>query len=370
MEYDGLVYACAISRIFNYDCTKAKLLTDNYPSLEDVFSLSRNELKDILGEKSKYVDEILDHTVLRESEKEVEWALEHNIRVFYIGDSDYPHRLKECNDAPVVLFYKGTSNLNASKVVSIVGTRKATPYGRDICQKIIRSLSEVDVPPVIVSGLAYGIDICAHREALQCGLETVGVMATGIDAIYPLEHREIAVKMVKSGGVLTDFPQGSAPVPLNFVRRNRIIAGLCDAIVLIESKKKGGGMVSVKMAYSYSREVFAVPGKITDIFSEGCNLLIKDNIAIPITDFETIPKNMGWKKISSVRETNSNLLIFESDNPVKVKILKTLSSYVSLDPDSLIEVVGASFQEILLSLTELELEGRVVSNDTGKFSIA
>lgn len=370
MEYSELVYACALSRIFNYDCIKAKLLTERYPLPEEVFSLSRRELKDILGENSKYVEDVLDHGNLRKSEEEVKWALDHNVRIFYIGDSDYPRRLKECPDAPVVLFYKGNADLNSSKAVSIVGTRKPTPYGRDMCRKIVESLSTVANPPIIISGLAYGIDICAHAQALDCGLSTIGVMATGIDSIYPSPHRGVAAKMVSQGGVLTDFPKETTPTAINFVRRNRIIAGLCDAAVLIESKREGGGMISVKMAYSYSREVFALPGKLTDVFSQGCNLLIKDNIATPITALDTVSRSMGWKKISSEKRKRTNLLTFESDNPVKISILKLLSSYASLDADSIMETVGSSFQDTMLSLTELEMEGRIVSNDTGKFSIA
>lgn len=362
--------ACAISRIFNYECAKAKILIDSFPSPKDVFSLSRNELKDILSPGSKFIEEILNENNLKISEKEVEWALNHKVRIFYIGDSDYPRRLKECNDAPVALFYMGSADLNASKVVSIVGTRKPTPYGRDMCRNMVRSFSELDSPPLIVSGLAYGIDICAHTAAMEFGLNTVGVMATGIDSIYPSVHRDTAAKMVKCGGVLTDFPKGTGATPLNFIRRNRIIAGLCDAAILVESLKDGGGVISVKMAYSYSREVFAVPGRMTDDYSQGCNLLIKDNIASPVVDYDTVARSMEWKKLSSDRGKKTNLLTFESDNPIKVKILKTLSSYACLDPDSIMEAAGCSFQDTMLYLTELELEGRVVSNDTGKFSIS
>lgn len=365
-----MVYACCLNRIFNYKCLEAKRLIEHFPSIGELFELSRKGLTEIFGEKSHYPDEILNQSHIRKAIEDIEWADKHDISIIYIKDREYPYRLKECEDAPIILYYKGLSDLNAERVISIVGTRKATPYGREACIGIVEEFSLLSPRPIIVSGLAYGIDIVAHKTALELGLESIGVMATGLDEIYPKQHRSTAARMLSQGGILSDFPKETAPLKLNFIRRNRIIAGISDATILIESKEEGGGMVSAKMAYSFSREVFALPGKITDPYSKGCNLLIKDNIAEPITDSGSISASLGWERVDSKNKKNKKTLIFESDNEIKRKILVALSSYLPLDVNDLFVTCDTTLSELNLNIVELTLEGRIKEDSDGRYSIA
>ncbi len=370
MEQSDLVYACCLNRIFNYKCLEARRLIEHFPSIGELFELSRNGLTEIFGEKSHYPDEILNQSHTRKAIEDVEWADKHNISIIYIKDREYPYRLKECEDAPIILYYKGSADMNVERAVSIVGTRKATPYGRETCERILEEFSHLSPPPLIISGLAFGIDITAHKKALELGLESIGVMATGLDEIYPRQHRNIAAQMVSKGGIISDFPKETPPLKLNFIRRNRIIAGISDATILIESREEGGGMVSAKMAYSFSREVFALPGKITDPYSKGCNLLIKENIAEAITDSNSISVSLGWERVESKNKINKKMLIFESDNEIKRKILVALSSYLSFDVNDLFEISGATLAELNLNIVELALEGRIKEDADGRYSIA
>lgn len=369
MEYDGLVYACAINRIFNYSCDKARQLVSRYPAPEDLFRLNRRELEEIFGVGSHFVEDILNHRNLELGQRDVDWAIAHGVRIYYIEDNDYPRRLKECVDAPVVLYFRGNCDLNTRRVISFVGSRRASPYGKRVCDELVESLAEIDEPPLIVSGLAYGIDIASHQAALRLGLETVGVMATGLDTIYPSYHREIARKMLDQGGIASDFPVKTPPVALNFVRRNRIIAGLSDATVLVESKKDGGGVITAKMAYSYDREVFAVPGRVTDELSEGCNILIRENCAQMVSGKNSIRGSLGWKNIVKDGVMKAKFLTFESDNGCKKRIVSVLYQDLRATVDDLIEKTGCDRGEIVVNLTELELEGRVESDLSGRFML-
>lgn len=363
-----MVYACALNRIFNYNCTLAKKMLELFPSPCGIFESGRSSLVELLGKDSRYPDMILDGKVVQEAYEEVEWARSRDVRIFYYGDMDYPFRLKECEDAPVILFYKGTADLNGERVISVVGTRHPDPYGENVCREVIRALAGLRVKPVVVSGLAYGIDICAHREALETGLDTVGVMATGIDVIYPRPHRQDAVRMCRQGGVLTDFWRGAPPNKVNFLRRNRLIAGLCDAVLLVESDKDGGGVVTSRMASSYSRDVFAVPGRITDPASRGCNALIREKVAECVSSVSSLIGTLGWndgKRTSGGGEP----VLFESDSTVKRNILVALSARTRMDTDAVLEQVDAEYQDVMAALTELELEGRVVSDPSGRYRV-
>lgn len=369
MEYDELVYACAINRIFNYSCDKARLLVSRFAHPSDVFALNRRELVEIFGQSSHFVDDILNPAYLKFGQTDVDWAKAHDVRLFYINDVDYPRRLRECIDAPVILYFRGGCDLNARRVVSIVGSRRATPYGKKMCDEIVESFAELESPPLIVSGLAYGVDITAHQAALRLGLETVGVMATGLDTIYPSFHKRIAQQMVEQGGLVSDFPVRTSPVAINFIRRNRIIAGLSDATVLVESRVDGGGVITSKMASSYDREVFAVPGRVDDDLSAGCNLLIKENSAEMVTGRNSIRGSLGWKNIIKDREIRSKFLTFESDNLFKKKIISVLYRDQRANVDDLIDKTGICRGDVVLNLTELELEGRVESDLIGRYML-
>ena len=250
MEYDETVYACAINRIFNYNCRDARLITERLASPSALFSLPERELRELLRGNSRYIDAVLSRDCLRDAQEEVLWAREKDVRIIYIRDREYPRRLRECPDAPTVLFYKGCADLNPSRAVAIVGTRKATGYGITQCRRIIEHLAALKDKPLIISGLAYGIDITAHLAAMDCGLMTAAVLPTGMDSIYPTPHRQHAVRITRHGGLVTDFPKGATPMAVTFLRRNRIIAGMADAVLLIESAEKGGGLITAGMALS------------------------------------------------------------------------------------------------------------------------
>ena len=231
---------------------------------------------------------------LRRAAAEMEFAGKGAIRVLTLGDDDYPLRLRECPDAPLVLYYRGTADLNQARVINMVGTRHCTPYGQDLVTAFLTQLHKLCPQVLVVSGLAYGIDICAHRQSLALGYETVGVLAHGLDQIYPPRHRDTAISMVGHGGLLTEYMSMTEPMPNNFRQRNRIVAGMSDATILVESAVKGGGLITCRVALEYDRDVFAFPGNVGQPYSEGCNRLIARNNAALITSAQDFVEAMGW----------------------------------------------------------------------------
>ncbi len=258
---------------------------------------NKAHIQDILPNASPKLLEALQHTdeARRRAEVELEYDLRYGIEPITMNDDRYPQRLLECDDAPLMLFYKGNANLNQQRVINIVGTRQCTPYGEDLIRRFITDLRQLCPQVLIVSGLAYGVDINAHRQALDKGYETVGVLAHGLDDLYPSRHRETALRMVEHGGLLTEFLTQTNADKINFVRRNRIVAGMSDACILIESKAHGGGLITCEISQAYDRDVFAFPGRIGDTYSEGCNNLIRSNGATLITCAADFVKDMGWQ---------------------------------------------------------------------------
>lgn len=368
MNHDDTVYACALNRIFAYSCAKGKALAERFPSPGEIFSLGRGGLEDIFGKGSPFVEKISDKSILDKAEGDVAWARKMGIPIIYIGDREYPGRLRECPDAPIVLFYKGTAGLNPEHAISVVGTRRPTAYGLRICREIIKELSCTEPAPLIISGLAYGIDITAHIAAMENGVGTLGVMATGLDCIYPHLHREYAARMAGCGGLVTDFPPGSRPLPVNFLKRNRIIAGISDGVIVIESNIKGGSMITAGLASSYSRPVYAVPGKIGDHLSAGCNELIRQNIAEIIACPGDIVGQIGWKKSESPVDQNKTRTP-ENYDSIKRNILLALSSRSVQDTDSLVMASGADRKTALRKLAEMEIEGTVIFDSYGNYML-
>lgn len=230
----------------------------------------------------------------RRAEGELEYAARTGVSILCMGDEAYPARLRDCPDAPLVLFYRGTAGLNGRRIVSVVGTRRCTAYGQDCVRSFVRRLKELCPDVLVVSGLAYGIDVCAHREALGCGADTVAVLAHGLDRLYPPSHRDTAASMTAHGGLLTEFFTHTNADKLNFLRRNRIVAGMADATVVVESAVRGGALSTARLARSYDRDVFAYPGRAGDECSEGCNNLIRDNKASLISSADDFVAAMGW----------------------------------------------------------------------------
>ena len=257
----------------------------------------KNDIRDILPDASdKLIRAIQNCDEARSrAEVELEYDLRYGIEPITMNDDRYPQRLKNCDDAPLMLFYKGNADLNQQRVINIVGTRQCTPYGEDLIRRFITDLKQFSPRVLIVSGLAYGVDINAHRQALANGYETVGVLAHGLDDLYPTRHRETALQMIEHGGLLTEFLTQTNADKINFVRRNRIVAGMSDACILIESKSHGGGLITTEISQAYGRDVFAFPGRVGDAYSEGCNKLIRSNGAGLITSAADFVKDMGWQ---------------------------------------------------------------------------
>ena len=257
----------------------------------------RHDLREVLPDASPRLQEAMRNieTHLKVADAEMEYNLRNGIRALSLADDDYPQRLKNCDDAPLVLFYKGTANLNRARVINIVGTRHCTAYGQDLIRRFVSELKSLCPEVLIVSGLAYGVDINAHRQALANRLDTVGVLAHGLDYLYPTRHKQTADEMLTQGGLLTEFLTNTNADKLNFVRRNRIVAGISDACVLVESAAHGGGLITTSIARDYNRDVFAFPGPVGAPYSEGCNNLIRDHKAQLVSSAADFVHALGWE---------------------------------------------------------------------------
>lgn len=296
----------ALTRISNFNFQTALALYRELGSAQAVYE-HRADIGDVVTDCSpRLVAALKDWSEpLRRAETELEFMRKHGITALTLSDDRYPQRLKDCPDAPIVLYYKGTAELNRRRVINVVGTRRCTAYGQDLVRRLMTGLRELCPDVLVVSGLAYGIDIAAHRQALGCGYDTVAVLAHGLDTIYPPRHRDTAVEMLSQGGLLTEFMSSTKADKVNFVRRNRIVAGMADATVLVESGAKGGGLITATIARSYSRDVFAFPGAVGAPASEGCNNLIRDNGAALITGAADLVKAMGWEDDSVLRKAQT-----------------------------------------------------------------
>ncbi len=297
MDEQEIFYTIALTRIGWFNIPTALLLYQKLGGGKAVYE-HRNDITDVIPDGTPHLLEALKDwdEPLRRAAAEMEFISRHGIQAITYNDDRYPQRMKECADAPIILYYKGNATLNPERVINIVGTRRCTTYGQDLIQKIVTDLRRLCPGILIMSGLAYGVDVNAHQQALANGLDTIGVLAHGLDYIYPRTHEKIAAEMVQHGGLLTEFMSGTNADKINFVRRNRIVAGMSDATVLIESAAHGGGLITCDIARSYGRDVFATPGPIGACFSEGCNNLIRDNGAALITSAQDLVNAMGWQQ--------------------------------------------------------------------------
>ena len=294
MTQDEQICSLALTRIPGLGLTGAFRLVSSLGSATRVFE-HRKELSQLVpGVSEKIITALNNSEAFRRAEQELTFCQKNHIRCLTLNDEGYPSRLRECDDAPLALFYRGNADLNTLHIINIVGTRHATPYGQDICTRFLADLSVLCPNTLIVSGLAYGIDIHAHRAALTNNLSTVAVLAHGLDRIYPYVHRKTAIDMLDSGGLLTEFLTETNPDRHNFVSRNRIVAGMADATIVVESASKGGSLITADLAVDYHRDCFAVPGRTTDPLSMGCNQLIRDNKAALIQSADDFMQAMGW----------------------------------------------------------------------------
>ena len=325
---------------------------------------SRFHLKELVPDIQKRLTDSLSDVseAMKRAEIELEFAKRYGIQVLTLADPNYPQRLRECDDAPLVLYYKGNADLNARRIINIVGTRRCTAYGKDMIRRFIADLRTLCPQVLIVSGLAYGIDICAHREALANGFDTVGVLAHGLDDLYPAAHRETAAQMVHHGGLLTEFPTQTQPIPQNFVQRNRIVAGLSDACILVESAAKGGGLITARISRSYNREVFAFPGHVGHTASAGCNNLIRDNGAGLITCAQDFVDAMGWNDevlLAQVQQQGIERNLFPHLSSTEQTIVNVLKENNDLQINMLSVQSNISVARLTAALFELEMKGVV-----------
>ena len=336
----------------------ASEIFENLSSLPDILPGASPQLKFLLSDPEAF----------RRAEEELEFADAHGIDVICYNDDSYPYRLRECDDAPIVLYGKGRYNLNAEHIVSVIGTRKATVYGKDMCEKFVKELSELMPGTLVVSGLAYGIDICAHRTSLGVSLPTVGVLAHGLDRIYPSLHRDTAKAMLDNGGLLTEFMSRTPPLPANFVRRNRIVAGISDATVIVESAAKGGSLITASIARSYNRDCFAYPGKTTDANSAGCNTLIAKNRAALITSTADVVEAMNWEPQAKRKKKPAQLQLFADLSPEEELLMNYLARFPEgVQVNRMVVDTDIPVNRIMTILFELEMKGAVKALAGGRY---
>ena len=363
MNEQEIFYAMALTRLTNFNFQQALELYRTVGSAQMIYE-HRNDIGDIVEDCSPRLIEALKDwdEPMKRAESELKFMQEHQIRALTLNDDDYPQRLCECPDAPIVLYYRGNADLNQAKVINIVGTRQCTQYGQDLIRRFISGLREHCPEVLIVSGLAYGVDINAHRQALENGYPTVGVLAHGLDQIYPYRHRETAAQMLNHGGLLTEFmTQTNADKP-NFVRRNRIVAGMSDACIVVESAAKGGGLITAEIAQSYDRAVFAFPGAVGMTYSEGCNNLIRDNGAALISNANDFVKAMGWQEEARRQRVLSDGIernLFPDLSPDETKIVSLLQQTNDLQLNILSVKSGIPIGQLTALLFQLEMKGVV-----------
>ena len=356
---DELLYQLALTLVPNVGDVQAKLLIKQFGDARSVFKAKRSTLEKVEGLTAPALNSLKEFNDFSIAEKELSFIDKYRIKTLFVTDPSYPQRLLNCFDAPVLLFFKGTANLNVSKVISIVGTRSYTEYGKQFTEKLVSDLASHDV--MVISGLAYGIDSIAHKAALKNNLSTVGVVGHGLDMIYPPENTNMAKEMIsQNGGILSEFFSKTIPDKHHFPLRNRIVAGMSDATIVVETLIKGGSMITAKLADSYNRDVFAVPGRAIDKTSSGCNHLIKHNRAILLTDASDLLEVMGWKEKKRSGAKKQRQLFIEL-TPEERQIVDMLQDRESVAIDEINLRSGLSSSTIAAAILNLELQNVILS---------
>lgn len=362
------IYKVALTKLPQIGSVLARNLVSYCGGVKEVFTTPRSKLEKIPLIGPKTAEVVAKADVLDEAEEELRAMEGHGIKMLFYLDKAYPHRLRFCPDGPVLLYYKGKADLNSQRIVSIVGTRNNTHYGEEITEKVVSQLAAYNV--VVVSGMAYGIDIIAHRAAIRHKMPTVGVFAHGLDQVYPWVHKATAEKMLDQGGLLTEYPFNTRPDKENFPMRNRIVAGLADAVVVVETALKGGAMITANIANSYSREVFAVPGTVEARYSKGCNNLIRTNRAILFEDVDSFVNEMNWGQTAREPENDNHQfeLFLELEGAEKA-VLEMLQNKKEMLIDDLVMHSGLNPTIVSSTLLELEFKGLVKSLPGKKYKL-
>lgn len=361
LDTQEIINTIALTRINYFHLTGMLQLYRRLGSATAVIDHRRN-IRDVLPDASPKLVQSLQQLdePLHRAEIELQWDLENGVMPLCMNDENYPQRLRQCDDAPLMLFYKGNINLNQRRVICVVGTRRNTVYGEDLIRRFMRELRQLCPQLLVISGLAYGIDIIAHRQALQNGYPTVGVLAHGIDYLYPARHKQTADEMVKKGGLLTEFLTQTNADKVNFVRRNRIVAGISDACVVVESAAHGGGLITASLARTYNREVFAFPGNVGSQYSEGCNNLIRDNVAGLISNADDFVKSMNWDddvKLQRAQQVGIERQLFPDLSTEERQVVSALKKHNDLQINMLSVQADIPIAHLTAILFSLEMKG-------------
>ncbi len=359
---NDFIYQISLTLIPNIGDIHAKALINHFGNAGAIFKAKKKELEEIEGIGSVRARSIKEFENFNLAEEEIAFIQKYKITALFITDKNYPQRLLNCYDSPVILYYKGNADLNSSKIVAIVGTRNNNEYGKSVCEKLVEDLAEQNI--LIVSGLAFGIDSIAHKSALKNNLKTVAVLGHGLDRIYPTQNKSLAKQMIEQGGLLTDFRSKTNPDKQNFPKRNRIVAGISDAIIIIETGIKGGSLITAELGNGYNKDVFAIPGRTNDTKSEGCNYLIKNNKACLITSADDLLENMSWKEQKKPSAKKQRELFIELTDDEKI-IVNILQQQEQIHIDELYIKSGLSSSAVASALLTLEMQG-VVSSLPGK----
>jgi DNA processing protein len=363
VDQQDLLYKIALTLLPDVGNVTAKNLLAFSGNAESVFKEKKSSLLKIPGIAERTADKLLadlsNKNYLLRAEKEIRFIEANKAEVIFYTDEKYPSRLKYCHDSPVLLYYKGSADLNTAKIVSVVGTRTPTEYGKELTKQFVSELAGSGI--LVVSGLAYGVDVLAHKTALESELDTVGVVAHGLDRIYPSVHESIALKMQSQGGILTDYMSGTNPDRENFPSRNRIVAGMCDALVVIETRLKGGSLITAEIANSYGRDVFAFPGRANDEFSSGCNAFIKRNKAVLIENAADLLYVMNWEDKPKKVSAGKQIPLPVNLNAKEKKIVDVFKDKQSVHIDEICYLSGFTVSDVAANLLQLEFTNVVRS---------
>jgi DNA processing protein len=362
-----LLYQICLTLIPNIGPVQAKILLQRF-EVAEIFKARRLELERIEGIGEIRATAIKSFNDFPLAEDEIKFIEKYKITPLFLTDSNYPKRLLNCYDSPTILYYRGNADLNVSKIISVIGTRNNTEYGKQATEKLVKDLADLNV--LVISGLAYGIDAIAHKAAVKNHLATVGVLAHGLDQIYPSDHTSLAKDMIKNGGLLTEFRSYTKPDKHNFPIRNRVVAGMSDATVVIETGNKGGSMITAELANGYNKDVFALPGRTSDNKSAGCNFLIRNNKAVLLTDATELIELMGWEEKSPRAKPKTQREIFIELSHEEKIIVEILNQKENVHIDEINLKSGLSSSAIAGAILNMELQGIILSRPGKVYSLS
>ena len=365
---DQLKYQIALTMVKGVGPLTARKLVSALGDVPSIFKTPLRQLEAIPGVGHTLALQIKEDGLIARAERELQFLDKVGGRLLFFSDADFPQRLKECEDHPILLYAKGKMNLNEQRVLGVVGTRKMTAYGRTQVEDILSDLRSKFPDLLVVSGLAYGVDGCAHRKSVELGLQTVGVVGHGLDMIYPAEHRGLAERMMQKGGVLTEYHSHCLVNRKNFVSRNRIIAGVSDVILVVESGEKGGALLTAEFANSYNREVCAIPGRVNDVYSEGCNQLIKTNKAAMVECAQDIIDLMNWERNKEEKDPIQLSLFMDLSERERL-VVQALEIEGKMQLNALSRKLQMPVGELSSILFEMEMKDLVVSEPGGVYGL-